>query len=251
VRVLNRAHAFLLLQVFDVTAEFFHFSPVNLWTEMMFRVIAVVEKEPVINFPVAAHAPRNRLVRIRAVMPVVAVQVTKAMAKIPKRQEVHDESPVDEVNRNDRDDNGHNKKRCSECRQLNVTPEIISIFPFPQILANRADVVAEEAQENIAPRIFGLAVVAVSVDRQPIDCVTFFILPVGVPLVMLHMHGVVHCLREAAGDRLRNSKQAIDKLRSKKRVMNEVMSHPVDIRIHHQRINESETQHHPQRSMRK
>src|SRR3954454_20043380 len=120
VRVLNRAHAFLFLQVLDVTAEFFHFSPVNLWTEMMFGVIAVVEKEPVINFSVTAHAPRNGLVRIRAVMPVVAIQVTKAMAEIPKRQEVYYESPVDEVNRIGRDDDRHNKKRCSECCQLNV-----------------------------------------------------------------------------------------------------------------------------------
>ena len=104
------------------------------------------------------------------------------------------------------------KRRRSERRQLNVAPEIIAIFPFPQVLADRADVVAEKTQENIAPRIFGLAVMPVSVDRQPIDRVTFFILPVGVPLVMLHMHGVVHRLREAAGDRLRDSKQAIEQL---------------------------------------
>ena len=163
--MLDRAHAFLLLQVLDVSAEFFHFSPMNLWTEMMFGVIAVIEKQPVVNFSVAAHAPRNRLVRIRAVMPVVAVQVTKTMAEIPKRQEIQHESPVDEVNRIRRYDDCHDQKRRSECRQLNVAPEIIAIFPFPQVLADRADVVAEEAQKNIAPRIFGFAVVAVSVDR--------------------------------------------------------------------------------------
>ena len=33
--------------------------------------------------------------------------------------------------------------------------------------------------------------------------------------------------------------------------MNEVVPDPVDVRIHHQRINESENQHHPQRGMRK
>src|SRR4029453_9174752 len=44
VRALDRAHAFLLLQVFDASAEFFHFSPVNLWAEMMFGGIGVVEK---------------------------------------------------------------------------------------------------------------------------------------------------------------------------------------------------------------
>ena len=44
VRVLDRAYALLLLQLLDVPAEFFHFNPVDLWTEMMFGVIAVVEK---------------------------------------------------------------------------------------------------------------------------------------------------------------------------------------------------------------
>ena len=68
---------------------------------------------------------------------------------------------------------------------------------------------------------------------------------------MLHMDGVVHRLREAAGDRLRDSKQAIEKVRAEKRVMDEIVPHPVDVRIDHQRINEPENQHHPQRSMRK
>ena len=164
-RVLDRAHAFLLLQVLDVSAEFFHFSPVNLWTEMMLGVIAVVEKQPVVNFSVAAHAPRNRLVGVRSVVPVVAIQVTKAMAEIPKRQEIQHESPVNEVNRIRRYDDRHDQKRRGECRQLNVAPEIIAVLPFPQVLADRADVVAEETQKNIAPRIFGFAVMAVSVDR--------------------------------------------------------------------------------------
>ena len=163
-RALDRAHAFLLLQVFDASAESFHLSPVNLGAEMMFGVIAVIEKQPVINFSVTAHAPRNRLIRIRAVVAVVAVQVTEAMAEIPKRQEVQDESPVDEMNRIRRYDDRHKKKHCCECRQFNVAPEIISIFPFPQILADRADVVSKKTQKNVAPRIFGLAVMAVSVD---------------------------------------------------------------------------------------
>src|SRR5438046_6401564 len=67
---------------------------------------------------------------------------------------------------------------------------------------------------------------------------------------MLHVHGVVHRLGETAGDRLRDSKQAIEKLRPEKRVMNEVVPHPIDVRIHHQRINEPENQHHRQRRMR-
>src|SRR4026207_244852 len=67
---------------------------------------------------------------------------------------------------------------------------------------------------------------------------------------MLHMHGVVHRLRKTTSDGLSESKKAIEKLRAEKRVMNEVVPHPVDVRIDHQRINEPENQHHPQRRMR-
>ena len=40
---------------------------------------------------------------------------------------------------------------------------------------------------------------------------------------MLHMHCVVHRLRETTSDGLRDSKKAIEELRSEKRVMNEVV----------------------------
>src|SRR5215471_2912911 len=68
---------------------------------------------------------------------------------------------------------------------------------------------------------------------------------------MAHMHGVVHRLRETAGDRLRYPEQTIQQLRSEERIMNKIVPHPVDVRIYHQRINEPENQHHPQRRMRK
>src|SRR4029453_8589948 len=115
VRALDRAHAFLLLQVFDASAEFFHFSPVNLWAEMMFGVIAVVEKQPVVDFSVAAHAPRNGLFGVRSIVPVVAIQVTKTMAEIPKRQEIQHESPVKEVNRIRRHDDRHPRNGLGKC----------------------------------------------------------------------------------------------------------------------------------------
>src|SRR5213083_2181224 len=68
---------------------------------------------------------------------------------------------------------------------------------------------------------------------------------------MLHMHAVVHGLRKTTCDGLSDSKKAIEKLRSEKRVMNEVVPDAIDVRIHHQRINEPEDQHHPQRRVRK
>src|SRR2546423_2744085 len=68
---------------------------------------------------------------------------------------------------------------------------------------------------------------------------------------MLHMHAVVHCLRKTTSDGLSDSKKAIEKLRSEKRVMNEVVPDAIDVRIHQQRVNEPENQHHPQRRVRK
>ena len=67
---------------------------------------------------------------------------------------------------------------------------------------------------------------------------------------MLHVHGVVHRLRKAAGHGLCNSKKAIQALGAEEGVVNEVVPHPVDVRIDHQRINEPENQHHPQRRVR-
>ena len=96
--------------------EFFHFGPVNFWTEMMLGVIAVVEEKPVIDLSVAAHAPCNRLVGIGAVMPVVAIQITETMPEVPKREEIDDEPPVYEVNRIRWYDDSHDEKRHGECR---------------------------------------------------------------------------------------------------------------------------------------
>ena len=70
---LDRADAFLLLQIYYALAKVFHLRPMHFWTEMVLGVIAVVEEKPVINFSVAAHAPGNRFVRVGAVMPVVAI----------------------------------------------------------------------------------------------------------------------------------------------------------------------------------
>src|SRR5437762_8024293 len=112
----DRAYTFLLLQLLDTATKLFHLCPVHLWPEMVLGVITVVEKQPVINFSVAAHSPRNRLVRVRAVVPVVAVQVAKTMTKVPERQEIQHESPANEVNWIRRNDNRHQQKRRCETR---------------------------------------------------------------------------------------------------------------------------------------
>ena len=90
----------------------------------------------------------------------------------------------------------------------------------------------------------------VTINGQPINGIAFFVPVIGISLVMLHVHGVVHRLRETAGNGLCDSKNAIQSLGAKERIVNEVVPHSVDVRIHHQRVNESENQHHPRRRMR-
>ncbi len=89
-RALDRADAFLFLQIGNALPERFHFRPVHFGPEMVLGVIAVIEEEPVINFAVAAHSPGDRLIRVRAVMAIITVQVTETVAEIEKRQEIED-----------------------------------------------------------------------------------------------------------------------------------------------------------------
>src|SRR5438552_6391400 len=209
VRTLDRADALLLLQIDNALAKLFHLRPMHLRPEMVLGVIAVVKEKPVIDFPVAAHTPRNRLVRVRAVMTVIAVQVTEAVAKIPKRQEKEHEPPVDEMNRFRWHNDRYHEERRRERRQLDVAPEQITVIALPEFPTNGADIVAEETQEHVAPRIFRLAVVPVFVNGKPIDGFPFFVRPVGITLVMLHVDRVVVRLRKTTSDRLRDSKQPI------------------------------------------
>ena len=50
---------------------------------------------------------------------------------------------------------------------------------------------------------------------------------------MLNMHRVVHRLRKTAGDGLRDSKEPIEQTRAEERVVNEIVPHPVDVRVDH------------------
>src|SRR5262245_48239918 len=143
-RALDRAHAFLFLQVLNASAEFFHFSPMHFGTEMVLCVVTVVEEQPVINSSVAADSPRNRLVGVRTVVPVIAIQVTKTMAEIPEGQELQHESPVNKMNRIRRDNYRHNQERRSKRSQFEIAPKMIAVVAFSQFLSDRAHIIAEE-----------------------------------------------------------------------------------------------------------
>ena len=107
VRWLDHAHAGGALLLDDLIAERLHPGPMHLRPEMMLGVVAVVEPDPVVELVVAAHAPGDRLVGIAAVVPVVAVQIGKAVAEVIKRKKETNVVPV----QNAEDDEGRDEKR--------------------------------------------------------------------------------------------------------------------------------------------
>src|SRR5437667_12267833 len=208
VRTLDRADALLLLQIDNALAKLFHLRPMHLRPEMVLGVIAVVKEKPVVDFSVAAHAPSNRFIRIRAVMTVIAVQIAEAVAEIPKRHKIKNHiAPVEEK---------HHEERGGERREFDIAPEKIAISALAQLAFDRTDIVAKETQEHVAPRIFRFAIVPMFVDGNPVDCFSVLIWQVGIALVMLHVDRVVVSLRKAARDRLRNSKEPIQQFRTEK-----------------------------------
>jgi len=86
----------------DLIAERLHSCPMHFRSEMMLRVIAVKEPDPIVKFVVTAHAPGKRFVRVAAIVAVVAVEVGKAMAKVPKRHKKTDVVPVENAENEER-----------------------------------------------------------------------------------------------------------------------------------------------------
>jgi hypothetical protein len=69
---------------------------------MMLRVIAVKKPGPIVKFLVTAHAPGKRFVRLTTIVAVVAVQIGKAMAKVPERKKETDVTPVKDAENDER-----------------------------------------------------------------------------------------------------------------------------------------------------
>src|SRR6267142_1635031 len=66
---------------------------------------------------------------------------------------------------------------------------------------------------------------------------------------MLGVNDVVG-LGKTAGDRLSETEKSIQKFGPKERVVNEVVPDAVDIRVDHQRVDETQNEHEPERRVR-
>ncbi len=156
VGALDCTNAFLFLETFDGLVKLFHLRPMHFGPEMVLGMVSIVEKQPVVDFSVAAHPPGDRFIGICTIMPIIAVEITEAVAKVPERHEIKNHvAPVKQE---------HHEERCRERRKLEVAPEKIAIVALAQFFSNCADVVAKETQEHIAPWIFRFAVVPVTIN---------------------------------------------------------------------------------------
>jgi len=77
--------------------------------------------------------------------------------------------------------------------------------------------------------MFGFTVVAMLIDRNPIDSFTSLIWSVGIAFVMLHVNTFVENLAKPDRYRFQNAKKTIEQQRTKVRVMNEIVRYAVDV----------------------
>ena len=111
-------------------------------------------------------------------------------------------------------------------------------------------IIPEKAEKHIAKGMLGFTVIAVLVNRKPIDRLAFFVRPVGVSFVMLHVNAIVEGLAEADGDRFEKREETIEQRRSEIGIVNEVVRDAVDVPRDADGIEEAEDQHHPERDSR-
>src|SRR5437899_12599052 len=87
-RALDCTDAFLFLYLFDGLMKSFHLRPMHFGAEMVLGMVTVVEKQPIVDSSVAAYTPGDRFIGICTIMPIVAVEITEAVAQVPERQEI-------------------------------------------------------------------------------------------------------------------------------------------------------------------
>jgi hypothetical protein len=226
--------SFLLFE--NLFVEPWHASPVHLWPIMMFGVITIVKPEQVIPFIVRAHSPGDWLIRITSIMKEKAVQVGAAVTQIVEGQKVDPELPVQHKT---------DGNRGSQDGDLNDAPPRIDRILSFDFGVNRLWIFSEVAQKNITPGIFRLSIVAMSVNGNPVVCVSVLIGPVAIAHMMPVMHMLVECLGDAQRHRFHNTEEAIQDPGLKERIVNEVMGDAVDIPRDAHRVDQAHHNEHP------
>src|SRR5881398_1447505 len=101
--------------------------------------------------------------------------------------------------------NTEHNKRGDKARQLEHSPKRLPrVLPL-QFLEDGLGILAKETDKRVFQRMFRFTVMAVLVNRNPIDRVTMIVGAVGVALVMLHVNALVKDLTEANGNRFHDA----------------------------------------------
>src|SRR5262249_417012 len=191
VSVIDYAHIFLFLQLGNLPLKLLHLRPMHFRPEMMLRVVTVIEENPIIELPVTAHSPGDRLIWVSAIVAEVSVQVTEAMAEIEEGKEEKHVAPINKGDWFRRDNKCHRNQHRNKCRQLDGAPAHIGISALGQFAFNSCRIIAEKAEEDITPRVFCFSIMTMFVDGNPIDSFAVLIGAIGVSIVMLEMQRVV------------------------------------------------------------
>jgi hypothetical protein len=129
-----------------------------------------------------------------------AVQVRTAMSQIVKREKEDPELPVQhEADGNCR--SKHYDLRDTPARidrVLSLNFGIDGFWIFPKI-----------AEKNVAPRVFRLAILPMSIDRNPVMCMSMFIRAITISHVMPVMHMFIKGLRDSQRHRFHDAEQPI------------------------------------------
>src|SRR6516225_4548107 len=126
---------------------------------MVLGVVAIVKPEQIIQFVVRAYPPGDRLVGVAAIMQEITVQVCAAVPQIIEGEKEKPEFPVQHKANGNRSTQNHN---------LDYAPASIDpVFSF-DFAINYLRVFPQVAQENIPPGVFGLAIMSVAIDRNPV-----------------------------------------------------------------------------------
>src|SRR5262245_38571929 len=101
--------------------------------------------------------------------------------------------------------NTENHESRNEACQLEHSPKRLARVLALQFLKNSFGILAEETPECVLQDMLGCTVMAMLVNRNPINGITLFVRPVRIALVMLHVNALVKNLAEPNRDRFHDA----------------------------------------------
>src|SRR5205823_1498152 len=117
-------------------------------------------------------------------------------------------------------------------------------FPLNRAV-DRFRIVTKVRAENVCPRILGLPIMPVLVDRERITRAAVSVGKIGIPFVVILVDLLVEDLREADGDRFEHAEAAIENVTLEVGIVQEVVRDTVDVPGNADRPDESKGNEHP------